>query len=113
MSKCLALKHIDFIKLLISYKNNSKQFKNLIKCASREELDAISEIVLNILKGILPFEGPKIKFAKYAQYLRFIGDPQNNSAANRKRALLSKGRGIVAPLLSIAVPLLMDIFSRK
>ena len=76
-------------------------------------MDAISEIVLNILKGILPFEGPKIKFAKYAQYLRFIGDPQKNLAANRKRALLSKGRGIVAPLLSIAVPLLMDIFSRK
>ena len=113
MSKCLALKHIDFIKLLISYKNKSKQFKNLIKCASKEELDAISEVVLNILKGILPFEGAKNKFGKHAQYLRFIGDPHKNSAAKRKDALLSRGRGIIAPLLSIAVPLLMDMFSSK
>ena len=113
MSKCLALKHIDFIKLLASYRNKSKQFKSLIKCASTEELDAISEVVLNILRGVLPFEGQKIKFAKYAKYLRFIGNPQKNSAAKRKKALISKGRGIVAPLLSIGIPLLMEIFSKK
>ena len=113
MSKCLALKHIDFIKLLVSYENNSKQFKNLLKCASREELDAISEVVLNILKGYLPFESQKKKFFPHATYLRFIGNPQKNSAFRRKRALVSKGRGIIAPLLSIAVPLLIDIFSKK
>ena len=113
MTKCLALKHIDFIKLLTSYMKKSKQFKSLIKAASTEELDAISEVVLNILRGILPFEEPKIKFAKYAKFLRFIADTQKNSAAKRKKALLSKGRGVVAPLLSIAIPLLMDIFSKK
>ena len=113
MTECLALKHIDFIKLLTSYRKKSKQFKSLIKAASREELDAISEVILNILRGILPFEEPKIKFAKYAKYLRFIENPQKNSAVKRKKALLSKGRGIVAPLLSIAIPLLMDIFSKK
>ena len=113
MTKCLASKHIDFIKLLSSYRKKSKQFKSLIKAASTEELDAISEVVLNILRGILPFEPQKIKFAKYAKYLRFIGNPQKNSAPKRKKALVSKGRGIVAPLLSIAIPLLMDIFSKK
>ena len=114
MTKCLALKHIDFIKLLASYREKSKQFKSLIKCASTEELNAISEVVLNILRGILPFEtSKKQKFAKYAKYLRFIGNPQKNSATKRKEALISKGRGIVAPLLSVAIPLLMDIFSKK
>ena len=44
MTKCLASKHIDFIKLLVSYRKKSKQFKSLIKCASTEELDAISEV---------------------------------------------------------------------
>ena len=85
MTKCLALKHIDFIKLLTSYREKSKQFKSLIKCASTEELNAISEVVLNILRGILPFEASKNKFAKYAKYLRFIGDPQ--------KILLPKERG--------------------
>ena len=113
MTKCLASKHIDFIKLLASYRKKSKQFKSLIKCASTEELDAISEVILNILRGVLPFDGQKIKFAKYAQYLRFIGNPQKNSANKRKKALISKGSGIVAPLLSIAIPLLMDIISKK
>ena len=114
MTKCLALKHIDFIKLLASYREKSKQFKSLIKCASTEELNAISEVVLNILRGVLPFEtSKKQKFAKHAKYLRFIGNPQKNSATKRKKALISKGRGIVAPLLSVAIPLLMDIFSKK
>ena len=113
MSKCLALKHIDFIKLLISYKNNSKQFKNLIKCSSKDEIDAISEVVLNILKGILPFTGAKIKFGKHADFLRFIGNTQKNSAMKRRKALLSRGRGIIAPLLSVAVPLLIEFFSGK
>ena len=114
MTKCLALKHIDFIKLLASYREKSKQFKSLIKCASTEELNAISEVVLNILRGILPFEtSKKQKFAKHAKYLRFIANPQKNSATKRKKALISKGRWIVAPLLSVAIPLLMDIFSKK
>ena len=113
MTNCLASKHINFIKLLCSYRKKSKQFKSLIKCASTEELDAISEVVLNILRGILPFESQKIKFAKYAKYLRFIGNPKKNSPLKRKKALISRGRGIVAPLLSIALPLLMDMFSKK
>ena len=112
MTECLASKHINFIKLLASYRKKSKQFKSLIKCASTEELDAISEVVLNILRGILPFESQKIKFAKYANYLRFISNPQKNSSLKRKKALISKGRGIVAPLLSVAIPLLMDMFSK-
>ena len=95
MTKCLALKHIDFIKLLTSYMKKSKQFKSLIKAASTEELDAISEVVLNILRGILPYEEPKIKFAKYAKFLRFITDTQKNSAAKRKKHFFLKGEGLL------------------
>ena len=93
MTKCLALKHIDFIKLLSSYRKKSKQFKSLIKAASTEELDAISEVVLNILRGILPFEESKIKFGKYAKYLRFIGNPQKTLPPNEKKHFFLKGEG--------------------
>ena len=46
-------------------------------------------------------------------WFRFIANPQRNSPLKRKKALISKGRGIVAPLLSLALPLLMDMFSNK
>ena len=111
MTKCLALKHIDYIKLLASYKKNSKQFKNLIKCASNDELNAISEVVLNVLQGTLPFSSSKNKFSKYANYLRYIGDYKKSSTKKRK-ALVSRGHGIIAPLLSVAIPLLLDIFKK-
>ena len=112
MSECLASKNIDFLKLLVSYRKNSKKFKNLIKCASTEELDAVSEIVLNVLKGILPYKPPNIKFARHKEYLRFIGNPKKNSARKRKNALVSKGRGVIVPLLSAAIPILIEMFSK-
>ena len=94
MTKCLALKHIDFIKLLASYREKSKQFKSLIKCASTEELNAISEVVLNILRGILPFEtSKKQKFAKHAKYLRFIGNPQKKFCNQKKKGADFKREG--------------------
>ena len=112
MTECLASKNIDFLKLLVSYRQKSKKFKNLIKCASPEELNAISEIVLNVLKGILPYKPPSIKFARHKEYLRFIGNPKKNSATKRKNALVSKGRGVIVPLLSAAIPILIEMFSK-
>lgn len=112
MSECLASKNIDFLKLLVSYRQKSKKFKNLIKCASAEELNAISEIVLNVLKGVLPYKAPNIKFARHKEYLRFIGNPKKNSGTKRKKALVSKGRGVIVPLLSAAIPILIDMFSK-
>ena len=52
----------QFYQIATSYRKKSKQFKSLIKAASTEELDAISEVVLNILRGILPFDPQKKKF---------------------------------------------------
>ena len=77
-----------------------------------EKLDAVSEIVLNVLKGILPYKPPNIKFARHKEYLRFIGNPKKNSARKRKNALVSKGRGVIVPLLSAAIPILIDMFSK-
>ena len=52
--KCLAQKHTHFIQLLASYRKNPKQLKNLLKFASVGEINALTEVILNILRGVLP-----------------------------------------------------------
>ena len=52
--KCLAMRNIHFIQLLASYRFKPSNFKKLIAGASKQEINAISEIILNVLKGNLP-----------------------------------------------------------
>ena len=110
--KCLAIRNIHFIQLLASYRFKPSNFKKLIAGASKQEINAISEIILNVLKGNLPCGKEKKKLGKVVSYLRYIGDYKNPSS-KRKKYLIKKGNGIIAPLLSIAVPALISLFSRK
>ena len=57
--KSVAYENIDFIKLLTSYGSNPKQFKKVVKNCTNKELTAISEIILNFLKGHLKCDIPK------------------------------------------------------
>ena len=110
--KSLALKNINFIQLLTDYAAKPKQFKKLIACATNEELNAISEVILNILKGNLPCGGDKSKIGKQANYLRYIANrtvPSNK----RKIVLIKKGNGLIGPLLAVAIPAIIKLFSKK
>ena len=72
--KCLAYKHIDFIKLIVKHKNKPDRIKGLINLASSEEINTISEIVHNFLTGSLPLSKDAQKyFCKKANFLRFVG----------------------------------------
>ena len=55
----LAYGNIHFLKLLANYRNNPSQFKKLINHCSKNELDAITEIVLNFLQGSLKCDTKK------------------------------------------------------
>ena len=48
------MKNIHFIQLLTSYRLKPKQFKKLLEYASKHEINAITEIIFNVLKGTLP-----------------------------------------------------------
>ena len=110
--KCLAQKHTHFIQLLASYRKNPKQLKNLLKFASVGEINALTEVVLNILRGVLPCIKPKKKVSVHANYLRFIAN-KKNPVSKRKQQIIRKGSGLIAPLLSIAIPTLISLFSGK
>ena len=107
--KCMAMKKIHFIQLLTSYRSKPKQFKKLLECASKHEINAITEIIFNVLKGTLPCN--KKKLIKKASYLRYIAN-KKNPLNKRKSYLIKKGNGILAPLLSLTVPALIRLFSK-
>ena len=56
--KILALENVDFLKSLCN--KNKKSVKNKIKTATSSNINSISEIFHNILKGRLPCSRYKI-----------------------------------------------------
>ena len=107
--KILAIENIDFLKLLVKYKKNPHQFKKLIRNSSNSELDSITEIIFNYLQGNLNLD--KKRFKRHADFLRLIGNKQK-SFNSRRRYILKKGSGIILPLISMAIPFLMNMISK-
>ena len=59
--KSLAINNLEFLKLLSQYSLSCpKQFKSLIQNANNNEVNALSELVLNILHGNLPCDKKKV-----------------------------------------------------
>ena len=89
--KFLVIRHIDFIKLISKVKNDKRKFMDLIANASNSEINALSELVNNIIKGRLPCTPyRKNMLKKYVSDLRLIGD-KNEKVQNRCKRLALKG----------------------
>ena len=109
-NKSVAYQNIHFIQLLAHYKRNPKQFYKIIKNCTNEEIKAISEIIFNFLRNNLKCDASKYK--RHAIFLRLVGD-RNQSIKKRRKAILTKGAGVIIPLLSIAIPALVSMFSKS
>ena len=89
--KFLIIRHIDFIKLISKVKNDKKRFMDLINNASNSEINALSELVNNIIKGRLPCTPyRKNMLKKYVSDLRLIGD-KKEKVQNRCKRFALKG----------------------
>ena len=63
--KSLAINNLEFLKLLSKYSVSCpKQFKSLIQNANNNEVNALSELFLNILQGNLPCDKKKVNIQK-------------------------------------------------
>lgn len=61
----------NFLSLL--YKADLKQRKALLGSISKEQLLALCEVILNIIKGVIPIsQGAKDKLRRYAKVLRLL-----------------------------------------
>ena len=105
----IAYDNIDFIRLLTSYRKKPTKFRALVNNSSNEELNAITEIIYNFLRGHLQCDTKKFK--KHSTLLRLVGN-KKNSFKKRRIAILTKGAGVIGPLLQIAVPALVAMFAR-
>ena len=102
----IACKNIDFLKLLTKYSGKIKKFKSLLKNATPAQVDSISEIILNYLSGHLNLNVEK--YRKHSKLLRFIAD-NSKTCKKRRQKILSRGHGIITPLIALAIPVLMKM----
>ena len=104
--KFLVIRHINFIKLISEVKNDKKKFLTLIKKASNSEINALSELVNNIIEGRLPCSPYRKKMLKkHVNDLRIIGDKRKKIQNRRKRIAL-KGGFFLPGLIPLALSVL-------
>jgi hypothetical protein len=100
MPKCV-LRNRDFLQKLLTCK--PKDSKKLIKGASKDNIDALSEVALNTLLGNVPLqEKQKKKLKRYHKKIRFLAR-KRTSARKKKKFLVQQGGFLpllLTPILS-------------
>ena len=112
MTRCLGIKHLDFVKRISKECKNKNILKKLISSASKGEIDAISEIVYNILQGNIPCGTQKLKKLRpLANDIRFIAS-RRNSLSNRKTRIVKKGGAIFTALIPAAIAAITALIAK-
>ena len=105
-----AVKHKDFLTLL----SKSKQKKRrdlLIELASSQELNAIIECIINILRGNVSLnERRKKKLSRFKNVMREVA-LKSNPIKKKKRILQQKG-GFLGALIPIALSAIGSLFPK-
>ena len=102
----------ECLSFLIRHKNNKKKFLNILAGADENEINSITEILYNFLKGNLKCHNPQ-KYKSHANTLRFIADPTKSFKVRKQRAV-SKGSGLpLIPLLTTVIPLVLQMLNSK
>lgn len=108
MVKCLE-RNSEFINNL--FKSPFKSRKRLINKASRDNIDSLSEIALNILKGNVSLSPQhKKKLKKHKEKLRNLA--QKNISFKKRKGLLVQRGGFLPLLLAPALSLLGGLAGR-
>jgi len=94
-----------FFKKLLCGVNRKKSREALIKKASSDNIDALSEVALNVLKGNLELsKTEKKKLQRHKKKLRVLG--RRNISVKRKKSFLVQEGGflplMLTPFLSAA-----------
>lgn len=100
------LSNSDFLKQLARTKSDNKR-RRMIACATTEQLLAIAEIALNILKGRLPLTAKqRERLIPYANFVRKLSRTRSDASV---RQVIQVGGG---PLLASLIPPVLLAISR-
>ena len=106
--KILALENIDFLKSLCN--TDKKSLRNKIKAATSSNINSISEIFHNILKGGLPCSKYKIKkITPYKNCIKTIGNKKCSVKKRRKTINSLKGGWLINILIPAALTAISEI----
>lgn len=95
-----------FLHLLA--RSGPKRRKNLLKQATKEELSAIFEICLNILRGNLNIKGKDYtKLKRQRQLIRKLADKK--VSVKQKKVLVNQKGGFIGTLAAVALPALAKV----
>lgn len=106
--KNLALENVNFLKSLCN--KDKKSVKNKIKSATPSNINSISEIFHNILKGKLPCSRYKIKkITPYKNCAKNIGEKKFSVKKRRKIINSLKGGWLISILIPAALKTISEI----
>lgn len=109
----LVIRHIDFIKLISEVKNDKKRIVSLIKNASNSEINALSELIYNILKGHIPCSPYRKRMIKnHVSDMRIIADKKGN-IHNRRKKIVQKGGLLLPTLIPLALTALSALMKKQ
>ena len=105
-------RNIDFLSVLA--KCNKKQRKALIEHCDKDLILALSEIAINVLKGIVKLTpAQRAKLNRFKKHLRKLAERQV-SVRHKKRFLVQKGGSLLLSLLPPVLSFLGEtIFKKK
>jgi len=101
----------DYLELIANENSNTQRSK-LIKRAKNCVINAISEIVLNCLKGNIPLKNCHFnKLSKYKNFLRKLS--KKSSVKQKKKYIIQSGKGfnIIQTLILIGLKYINSILS--
>ena len=97
----LCSRHKD--TLMVLAKAKPALVKKIIKPAKRDLVDALSELSLNLLHGVIPISSQrKAQLSRHKNNLRVLA--QKKSSIKKRKEILQKG-GLVGTLLAATLPL--------
>lgn len=107
----LIRRNLTLLKKL--YKARVGDRRIILKTVNDDFLNALCEIVINILSGKIPLTTKQYTtLKKKKHHMRMFGDKRVN-LDKKKRIINQHGAGFILPLLGAALPFITSLFSRK
>jgi hypothetical protein len=104
-------RNIDFLSVLA--KCNKKQRKALIEHCDSDLIVTLSEIAINVLKGVVKLSpAQKAKLHRFKKHLRSLATRQT-PIKHKKRFLVQSGGSLLLTLLPPVISFLQQAFSKK
>ena len=103
-------RNTHFLRLLASSKPGVK--KKLVEHATKDKMDTLSELALNLLSDVIPLEANHYnKLKRHAKKLRALAK-RKDSVKRRKQLLVWQQHGGFLPLLAALTLLAIGLFSK-